>query len=207
MAPRMTDIGLPRLGILALPLAALLALVGQIGSLDSPGPAVGPGEGGWAMLTNNYFMSHFVGNILCLTLLMFGVIALFSYLVNTRGGHLAVWALVLSLSGITLFLSTSGVITYALPADTLGIIEPALFSGPLVMVFILLFLLYSAGSILFGIAIWRCETLPSWAGVLYAVHGPLLSRPTFPDAITLVGAMLLAIGGGWIALSILRQPF
>ncbi len=35
-------------------------------------------------------------------------------------------------------------------------------------------LLYSTGTILFGIAVWRSATLPKWAGVLYAPTGLLI---------------------------------
>ena len=41
------------------------------------------------MITTGYFLSQFVGNVLSLTLLIFGVIALFAYLANT--GELWLW--------------------------------------------------------------------------------------------------------------------
>ena len=67
------------------------------------------------------------------------------------------------------------------------------------------FLFYSAGFILFGVSIWRSGVLPKWAGVLVAVHAPLISGPV-PNVVSVVGALLVVVGGGWIALSALRSP-
>jgi hypothetical protein len=47
--------------------------------------------------------------------------------------------------------------------------------------------------------------LPKRAGVLVAVHAPLISGP-FSDVGSAAGALLAIVGGGWIALSVLRQP-
>jgi hypothetical protein len=66
-------------------------------------------------------------------------------------------------------------------------------------------LLYSVGFILFGVAIWLSGVLPKWAGVLVAVHAPLISGP-FGMVVSVVGALLALVGGGWIALSVLRSP-
>ena len=78
-----------------------------------------------------------------------------------------------------------------------------IFAGPLGTVEIASALLYSAGFVLFAIAIWRSGALPGWAGVLMAAHPPLISGP-FPVVGSVVGALLALVGGGWIALSALR---
>ncbi len=66
-----------------------------------------------------------------------------------------------------------------------------------------MFLLYSAGFILFGVAIWRSDVVTRWAGVLVAVHAPLISGP-FSVAGTILATVLAVVGGGSIALSVLR---
>jgi hypothetical protein len=66
-------------------------------------------------------------------------------------------------------------------------------------------LLYSAGFILFGFAVWGSERLPKWAGVLLAVHAPLFSGP-LPEIFSVLGALLLLGSGGWIAFAVLRRP-
>jgi hypothetical protein len=159
-------------------------------------------------------MSVFWGNVLALAVLIFGVIALYAYLVNARERALALAAMILSIFGIALTLSTVGVNAYALLAlsrsylngrtESIRILD-YIFAGPLGTISTLVFLLYSAGFILVGIAIWRSGVLPKWAGVLVAVHAPLISGP-FSVVGSVVGALLALVGGGWIALSVLRGP-
>jgi hypothetical protein len=67
------------------------------------------------------------------------------------------------------------------------------------------FLLYSAGFILFGFGVWSSGTLPKWAGVLLALHAPLLTAP-LPELFSVLGALLLVVGGGWIMFAVLRRP-
>jgi hypothetical protein len=67
------------------------------------------------------------------------------------------------------------------------------------------FLLYSAGFILFGFGVWSSRALPKWAGVLLALHAPLFTAP-LPNLFSILGALLLVIGGGWITFSVLRRP-
>ncbi|MDQ5818684.1 MAG: hypothetical protein M3334_09945, partial [Actinomycetota bacterium] len=61
-------------------------------------------------------MSVFFGNVLALTVLIFGVIALYAYLANTGERALTLGAMVLSIVGIALFLTRLGVIAYTVPA-------------------------------------------------------------------------------------------
>jgi hypothetical protein len=67
------------------------------------------------------------------------------------------------------------------------------------------FLLYSAGFILFGFGVWSSRALPKWAGVLLALHAPLFTAP-LPNLFSVLGALLLLVGGGWITFTILRRP-
>jgi hypothetical protein len=213
--PSQSNAGLIRLGILALPLSGLLSLVGALGDLGSPDPEVDPRGAAQAAVAAGYFLTQFVGNTLSVTLAIFGFIALFAYLSNTSGGRLAAWAMVLSVSGLCLLLSFFGVITLALPGlaqeylngqqEALQISD-ALFGSRTFALIILAGLLYSIGFILFGVAIWRSETLPKWAGVLLAVAGLPLAVPADIPGLNILGTVLLIVAGGWIALSILRQP-
>ena len=119
-----------------------------------------------------------------------------------------------SIVGIALMLSRLGVFAYAVPAlsrsfldgnpESIRIVD-SIFAGPLETVESVSILLYSAGFVLFGIAIWRSSVLPGWTGVLVAVHAPLVFGPfTLVGSVT--GALLALAGGGWIALSVLRNP-
>jgi hypothetical protein len=72
------------------------------------------------------------------------------------------------------------------------------------------------GNVLLGVAVWCSGTLPKWAGALWAsapvfmyplglvyeaTIGPASTPPT-----VLVGALLVVVGGGWIAWRAMRQP-
>jgi hypothetical protein len=213
MSLRNTD-GLIRLGVLALPLAGLLALVGLYSTLKlGTGGILATGDN-QAIVGSGYFVSQLVGNGLGLTLLIFGVVALYAYLANSSVRTLALGAMVLSIVGIALSLTGVGVFAYAIPAlsrsflngnpESIRILD-YIFAGPFGTILILVFLLYSAGFILFGVAIWRSGALPAWAGVLVAAHAPLISAP-FSVVVSVVGSLLAVVGGGWIALSVLRSP-
>lgn len=204
--------GLVRLGMLALPLASLLALAGLYSAFKlGPGGILATGDNR-AIVSTGYFLSVLFGNVLALTVLIFGVMALYAYLANGGQRTLALGAMASSLVGIALMLSRLGVMAYAVPAlsrsflngnpESIRILD-SIFAGPLGTIEILSVLFYSAGFFLFGIAIWRSGALPRLAGVLVAVHAPLVSGPV-PVASSVEGALLALVGGGWIALSAMR---
>jgi hypothetical protein len=214
MSLRSSD-GLTRFGLLALPLAGLLALIGLYSTLQLGSGGILASGDNRAIVSGGYFLSVFLGNILALAVLILGVVALYAYLANGGQSALALGAMVSSVFGIALTLSTVGVNAYAVPALSRSFLEGKtqsiriidyVFAGPLGTVSTLAFLLYSAGFVLFGVAVWRSGALPGWAGVLVAVHAPLISGP-FTVVGSVVGALLALAGGGWIALSALRGPY
>jgi hypothetical protein len=206
-----------RLGLLTLPLAGLLTLWATIASsafFDFPDAAVDPQEVALAYGSLGYFLSQFVGYVLGFTLLTLGVFALTVYLSDIRGERWALGATILSILGLGLLLSHYGLRAYAIPAlggaylgGEQGAVEMAnvIFGDPNRTVFYAAFLLYSTGFILFGFAVWGSGTLPRWSGMLLAVHAPLLSAP-LPDLFSILGALLLLAGGGWVAFAVLRRP-
>ena len=115
MAPQNTA-GLIRLGVFALPLAALLVLVSNLASLNTPDPGDDPIAAALAASSTGYFLIQLVGNVLGIALAIFGFFALFAYLVNTSVGRLATLGMVLTILGLSLILSFQGVVTYAIPA-------------------------------------------------------------------------------------------
>jgi hypothetical protein len=215
---------LVRIGILALPVAGLLALEGLLANYDVPDPRVDPRGAAQAISSTGYFVSQFLGNVLGSTLLIFGVIALTAYLANTSVKGLALGAMVLSIAGIALILSVSGVAAYTLPVigrayldgqqDVIDLsdqpgargIVVAILGSPAREIFILVFFLYSAGFILFGAAVWRSGVLRKGAAIPLALHAPLFSsfiRP-HPNWASVVGALLFILGSVMITSGVLR---
>jgi len=206
MSPGNSD-GFIRVGVFALPLAGLLALVGAYSNFKlGSGGILATGDP-QALVGGGYFLSQLLGNGFGLTLAIFGVVALNAYLANTSVRALALGAMVLSIFGIALTLTGVGVFAYAIPAvsqsflngqqESIRIVD-YIFAGPLGTIGLLTLLLYSAGFILFGVVIWRSGTLPRWAGVLVAIHAPLLSGP-----FSVVGTVL---GGCWRSWAVDGSP-
>ena len=94
---------------------------------------------------------------------------------------------------------------------------PSLLAQTVMMAtFAVSFLLMLVGNVLLGAAVWRSGTLPRWAGALWFVGSvlPVLGMlyallPIGADATPATvpaGMVLLAIGGAWMAYSVLREP-
>src|SRR5215210_8437913 len=207
-----------RLGLLTLPLAGLLLTWGAIATsafFDFPDAVVGPEEAARAYTSLGYFLSQFVGYVLGLTLLTVGVFALTVYLSEIRRERWTLVAMVLSVLGIGLLLSHHGLRTYGLPVlgkayldgvqNAVVLANTILLDGLTRSVLYVAFLLYSAGFILFGFGVWSSRALPKWAGVLLALHAPLFTAP-LPNLFSVLGALLLLVGGGWITYAVLRRP-
>jgi hypothetical protein len=206
-----------RLGLVTLPLAGLLVTWAAVASsifFDFSDTVIDPDEVAQAYTSAGYFWSQFAGYVIGMSLLTLGVFSLTVYLSDVRGERWALVAMVLSILGLGLLLSHYGLRTYAVPAlggAYLGGTENAvgmanvIFGSPAETIFYVAFLLYSAGFILFGFAVWGSGTITKWAGVLLALHAPLLSGP-LPDLFSVLGALLLLIGGGWVAFDVLRRP-
>jgi hypothetical protein len=90
------------------------------------------------------------------------------------------------------------------------------FHPAMMVTYLLGLLLAFVGNVLLGVAVWRSGTLPEWSGAIWAASiptfyllgalfgivttgGSLLTQPA--------GALLMAIGGGWMALSAMRRPY
>jgi hypothetical protein len=204
-----------RLGILALPAAGLLGLVGLLNRYGVPNPRVDPEAAARFASSSYYFASQFVGNVVGLTLLIFGILALTAFLSETRVRGLALAAMILSIAGIAPILSALGVTTYALPvlgraylggqSDALIIVH-TIFHNPLRVIFVFAFLSYGVGFILFCVAIWRSGVLRKGAAISLGLHAPLVSsfvRPQ-PSPVVVLGALLFILGSTLVALDVFR---
>ena len=205
-----------RLGIFALPCSGLLGTI----SVLLPGVFIDPSVDprGFAQASGSIGLGNMLG-IVALVLWLVGIQALYSLLSGMSVGRWALVALILSFVGIGLFLPLAGILAFAAPvagraymngdqnaisliADSIALSNPSalLFGGLSVLLFIV-------GSMIFGIVIWRCEVLPRWAGIIYAVAGTLsfLSAPLYNFTVALFGGLLLLISGAWISASITKR--
>jgi len=203
-----------KVGVWALPIYGLLTLWGTL--THQPDPNADFGAYARYVSTTSYLVNHLIGSILGITLGIFGAIALGAYLANGRAGRTALAAMVLSVAGSCFILAIFGMSTFATPAvgraylagqQSVVEVNQDILGVPLALTALVGGLLYSVGTIVFGIAVWRSGTLPGWAGVLYAPTGLFISiiGLMIGQAQTL-GAVLLIAGSGWIAWSVWSRP-
>jgi hypothetical protein len=209
-----------RIGLLSLPISGLLTAWATL----TPQPNPTTEFEAWTrfVTTTNYMLTHLLGTMLGIILLIFGVIALGAYLAKWgRSRRLGLVAMVTTIAANMLFLPIAGWAAFGEPAigrAYLSGIEEAMQFNPGIdfsVIFLLSILLAFIGNVLLGIAIWRSGTLPKWSGaiwiawaVMFYIAGVLYgllfvggSPPTQP-----MGAVLMAISNGWIVWSVFRQP-
>ncbi len=203
-----------RLGILALPLYGLLTFWTTF--THEPNRTTEVEAYARYVSSSTYLTQHLLGSILATILAIFGVMALGAYLANRRGGHLALTAMVMGVAGNALNLTIFGFSTIISPVigqlyleGQPGVMQvnEAIFSSA---AFLILsgpgMLLYLVGNILLGVAVWRSETLPRWAGALYAPTGLVMIAGQFVPVFQSVAMVMFIVASGWMALSVLRRP-
>ena len=200
-----------RVGLLALPVYGVLTLWTTF--IHQPDPNADFEVYAQYVSTTNYLVDHLFGSILGMTLGIFGAVALGVYLSSRRS---ALVGMVLSVAGNALILTVFGMSTFATPAVGRAYLEGQqnvvelnqdILGLPVIATALLGGLLYSTGTILFGVAVWRSATLPKWAGVLYAPTGLLISILGLAIGWTqTLGSILIIAGGGWIAWTVMRRP-
>jgi hypothetical protein len=207
-----------QVGLFALPVYGLLTAYATL----EPQPDQVSDPEGWARFvsSSSYLVGHVLGNVVGAVLVIFGTFALGAYLTASQAPRLGLWGMVLAVTGHILFTVPGAISTFATAA--IGAAHLAgnrdvmsLEFSPVVTAIIALGLLLAVtGNILLSVAIWRSGTLPRWAGLIWAgatlifyVLGAALgmattgaSLPTQP-----IGAVLMAIGGAWIAWSAFRD--
>jgi len=207
-------------GLLALPSYGLLTFAT---TFDAQPDQVKEPEA-WAryVSTTSYLLTHLFAATGGPILAIFGVFALGAYLATSRSGRLGLAAMVTAAAGHALLMVPSVISTFVSPAigeaylaGMGNVIEGVEFHPAMIVIYLLGLLLAFVGNVLLGVAVYRSGTLPKAAGVLWVVSvltfyvlGAVLgiftteaSLPTQP-----VGALLMAISGGWMALRAMRRP-
>jgi hypothetical protein len=211
------------IGLLGLPLYGALTF---FSSLDpQPDPNTHYEAFSRFVTTNGYVLKHLFLTILGMIFGIFGSIALGAYLARSQAGRMGLWAMVITVLGYALFLTWGGVSTFATPIEGQAYLAgidkyhelPTSLASTLQGVTMLVSIVLAfVGNVLLGVAVWRSGILPKWAGALWAFAPVLMyvfglayamtigaqaTPPTVP-----AGAVLLTIGGAWMAFSVLRRP-
>ena len=210
------------IGLLGLPLYGVMTF---FSSLDpQPDPNTHYEAYSRFVTTNSYVLKHLFLSDLSIIFVIFGIFALGAYLTRSRAGRMGLWAMVIAVFGQASFLLIGGVSTFASPLEgqayLAGIEEyrelPMSLAGTAQTATLgVSVLLQFVGNVLLGVAVWRSEILPKWAGALWAFAPVLMYVFGLAYALTIgvqatpptvpAGAVLLAIGGAWIALSVLSR--
>jgi hypothetical protein len=146
-----------------------------------------PGENlvGWANVVSSdiYLISQYI-YILAYILPFFGFWALYMYMMRRELERLAFWGLMGTLIGTGLFLTTLVVFAYAYPeigklylqgGSQLPQVITDIAMGPSMLLGMPGAFLYVGGCILFGVAVWKCEGLSRWPGVILGLHDLLIT--------------------------------
>jgi hypothetical protein len=207
------------IGLLGLPLYGALFFFSSFEGQPDPDTQLKT----WSrfVTTDYYVIRHLLSNILGSIFQIFGVFALGAYLATSRAGGMGLVAMFLTVLGITLYLPLQGVATFAWPKEGQAVLAgyealPPIFVDTVQMLTALAVILLSfVGNILVGAAVWRSGTLPKWSGALWAgayvlvslslIYGQTISPYRTPFTVPL-GAVVVVISGGWIALSVLSRP-
>jgi len=211
------------IGLLGLPLYGALTFFSSL----NPQPDPSTHLEAWArfVTTNGYVLKHLFASVLGIIFVIFGTFALGAYLTRSRAGRMGLVAMVIAVFGHALFLTIGGVSTFASPEEGQAILAgmeeldklpTTLASTAQTATFGVSVLLGFVGNVLLGVAVWTSGILPRWAGALWAFAPVLMyifglvyaltiganaTPPTVP-----AGAVLLVIGGAWMAWSVLIRP-
>jgi hypothetical protein len=211
------------IGLLGLPLYGAMTF---FSSLDpQPDPNTNYEAFSRFVTTDAYVLKHLFLSELGVVFAIFGTFALGAYLTRSRAARMGLVAMVITVFASTLLLTWTGVSTFATPVEgqayLAGMEEyhelPTSLAGTLQGVtMVVSILLGFVGNVLLGVAVWRSGILPKWSGALWAAAPVLMyifglvyaltigaqaTPPTVP-----AGAVLVTIGGAWMAFSVLRGP-
>lgn len=193
----------------ALPLAGLLFIIGIILRGPSLDPSLDPdrfAQAAAAAPAATAWLAIFIGMVSELL----GFWALYAYLTDDGMERPAFWGMIFSLIGVALILPLIGFMGLAAPVvgrlylqgqpEAMGVAIAMAAAGPALVVAGVSGLTYTAGSILFGVALWRQGNVPKWLVIGYALQAPLLSFVAlFSFTAEVLGAVLLVASSGWIA--------
>jgi hypothetical protein len=203
-----------RVGVLALPAANALKLVGNLGTFNSVGYGIPASQEATMAAGPGYLLGNLTGTILPSILGIFGALALFGYLANrTAHRRQLITATIVSIVGAGISLPALGVVTYAIPAlaqqyhagnAAAMTIANNFFLWPWGAI-LYPAVLFPIGLILLCVVLWRSTTISRIAIAGCALAGILIAIPVPLHSVRLAGGVLGLLAGGWLAFAIRHQ--
>jgi hypothetical protein len=199
-----------RLGAVAFAVAGVLFILYPV---VRPWRDESTAEGAVAAMSSGAWVAAHLFAMLGFILVALGLLALRDKLSGTRGGPVALAALVTWWIGTGLTLPYYGAEDFGLNAiarkaagqqlDVLDLVQTVRFSPVPVTVFLLGLLGLGVAAILAAVAIWRSGSLPRYSGVVFAL-GFALFIPQFygSPAIRIAHGVLVGIGCAWLAVAL-----
>jgi hypothetical protein len=211
------------IGLLGLFLYGVMTFFSSLN--PQPDPSTHPEAWARFVTTNGYALKHLFLSDLGIIFVIFGTFALGAYLTRSPAGRMGLVAMVLAIFGHALFLTIGGVSTFSVPQEGQAVLAgmeefgelPTILANTLqTATFGVSILLGFVGNVLLGVTVWRSGILPKWAGALWAfapvlmyifglVYALTIGAQATPPTVP-AGAVVLAISGAWMALSVLSQP-
>jgi len=205
-----------RLGIWGLPVFAATLFAGTI--THQPPPQTDLADWSLYVTTNEFLFSHLVFSIGGAVLGAIGAVSLGVVLIDRGSPKLGLTGLLTGLSANVIGPSVFGIAAFAQPAIgrlylsghhdlAQSLYYDAAQGTPLDFVAGIVILLLVTSFIVFGVAFARLALMPRWAGIGYAVSGPLFAVIgfLFDNWIQSVAAALMTATAAWMVVA-LRRP-
>jgi len=209
---------LARLGVWALPIYAATLFAGTI--THQPPPQTQLADWSRYVTTNEFLLGHIVFSVFGSIFGAIGAVALGTLLIERGSVKLGLAGLLSGLSANVIGTSIFGIAAFAQPAigrlylsgqtqTARDVYYDAAQGTPMVVVALLFIVLLVASFIVFGVAFARLELMPRWAGIGYAVSGPLFAVIGFAldNWIQSVAAILMTASAVWMVIALRRFEY
>jgi len=209
---------LARLGVWALPIYAATLFAGTI--THQPPPQTQLADWSRYVTTNEFLIGHIVFSIFGSIFGAIGAVALGTRLIERGSVKLGLAGLLSGLSANVIGTSIFGIAAFAQPAigrlylsgqtqTARDVYYDAAQGTPMIVVALVFIVLLVASFIVFGVAFARLELMPRWAGIGYAVSGPLFAVIGFAldNWIQSVAAILMTASAVWMVIALRRFEY
>lgn len=203
-----------RWGLWTLPASGFIFIIGYLFNGAVPNAANGAAFCMTAFGSPNFLIGALV-NLFGLLLNPFGFIALYLHLTKGSRNRAADNGIIFLIFSLGMILTGYGVIAFDLPklgqlylqGKTSAELGFSIYTNNIFLIVIIIGqLLYLIGSVFFSVVFWQSKNYPKWISISWVLSafflcfGPILPLPALWAGI--LGAILLLISGGWIALKV-----